>query len=565
VSPSLDDSDQQLEIRHLLSALCDGEITDDEHNRLESLMFADERCRRIYLQYLELHSALLLAGKDNVLLPYSSKDDFVCDINATATMTPEAARQETPTSRGTIAYRYFLVAVATLVVTVMIQVFWWQPADVQKTVTPPAKNIPETVTYVATLREMVDCVWEKPETEMQSGARLKPGDIHLPKGVAYVQFDSGPEIVVEGPAELRLDSSTAVTLLSGKVVLRADESAAPFDLHTPMSTFAEIGTEFAIAVTKDTEEIHVFEGEVRRTPKVETVSNKAENLKAGEARHYVAKSLYAGKPTPCDPKKFVRHIAGKSGVLGDLWAYEGFDYRSPNQLMMGKANGGFGWFGPWKAGFTRPGENEPPRFALNLREGLSRPEAAIPAVGGSFDYSGFTTASRRMARPIRLDADGTFYVSYLVRRHGPPADPFNAAAIMLWTHDDFMQQKFENARQRLFIGLKKANQLTARLQRMDAQTTLAINSSETMFLVAKITASGSGSDQVFIRAYGPNDVVDSSDPSSWTLTSTPFQSDLSFDWLQLHINSKTRHTLDEVRVGTTWPAVTSAYQRRLRI
>ena len=68
-----------------------------------------------------------------------------------------------------------------------------------------------------------------------------------------------------------------------------------------------------------------------------------------------------------------------------------------------------------------------------------------------------------------------------------------------------------------------------------------------------------------MRAYGPNEVVDITESTSWTLTSTPFQSDLSFDWLQLHINSKTRQSLDEVRLGTTWSAVTSAYQRRLRI
>lgn len=581
MSASLVDSGRQLELQHLLSALCDNEITDDQYNRLEELLGTDQQCKRTYIQYMELHSALLLAGKDNVLLPYSSKDDFVCDIGNHTTVAPEGttpSEMAGPQARSTqnistIAYRYFLVAVATLLATVLVQVFWWRPADnkhgknaVDKT---NGQAVQSATPFVATLRDAVDCVWEKPASAPQVGARLAAGEMNLPKGIVYVQFDSGPEIVVEGPAELRLDSSTAATLLSGKVVLRADESAAPFDLHTPMSTLAEVGTEFAISVTRDTEEIHVFEGEVRRTPKSASHGNMAENLKAGEARHYVAKSANSSKSTLCDPKKFVRHV-GNSGprpeAPAELWVYEGFDYRSQNMMAMGKANGGIGWFGPWKSGFIRPaGDNDPPRFALNLRDGLSRPDAAIPAVGGTFDYAGFATASRRLARPLRLDVDGTFYLSYLVRRYGPPSDPFNAAALMFWTHEDFMQQKFENARQRLYIGMKKSNQLTARLQRMDSQKTITFNNDETYLIVAKIVASRSSSDQIFLRIYGAEESIESAETPNWTLTSTPFQSDLLFDWMQLHINSKTRQSIDEVRLGTTWSSVTSAYRRRLGI
>src|SRR5262249_1739407 len=162
-----------------------------------------------------------------------------------------------------------------------------------------------------------------------------------------------------------------------------------------------------------------------------------------------------------------------------------------------KANGGKGWVGPWRVGFTSPpADSDQPRFTLNVREGLSRPDATIPAVGGSFDYAGFTTAARRLAKPVRLDTDGRYYLHFLVRRHGPPSDPVNSAAIMFWTHDDFMHQKFENSRQRLFIGVKKANELSARLQRMDAQTSIPFGNGATVLIVAKIAASRSGSDQV---------------------------------------------------------------------
>ena len=56
----------------------------------------------------------------------------------------------------------------------------------------------------------------------------------------------------------------------GKVVFRSDESAPPFDLHTPNSTLVDFGTEYAVAVGPQGEEVHVFDGEVRRTPNVGT-------------------------------------------------------------------------------------------------------------------------------------------------------------------------------------------------------------------------------------------------------------------------------------------------------
>lgn len=198
MSASLVDSGRQLELQHLLSALCDNEITDDQYNRMEELLGTDQQCRRTYIQYMELHSALLVAGKDNVLLPYSSKDDFVCDIGNHTTVAPEGttpSEMAGPQARSTqnistIAYRYFLVAVATLLATVLVQVFWWHPADNKQGKNAVDKTNGQAVLsatpFVATLRDAVDCVWEKPASAPQVGARLAAGEMNLPKGIVYV-------------------------------------------------------------------------------------------------------------------------------------------------------------------------------------------------------------------------------------------------------------------------------------------------------------------------------------------------------------------------------------------
>jgi hypothetical protein len=75
-------------------------------------------------------------------------------------------------------------------------------------------------------------------------------------------------------------------------------------------------------------------------------------------------------------------------------------------------------------------------------------------------------------------------------------------------------------------------------------------------LCAKIVAGGPDKPtQVFLRVYGPDDPVWREEPGSWTVVGPSFQSDLVFDWLEVHVNSKTRQTIDEIRLGTTWASV----------
>ena len=50
----------RLELLRLLSALCDGGLTEVQHRRLEELLDADAECRRLYLEYADMHARLLV-------------------------------------------------------------------------------------------------------------------------------------------------------------------------------------------------------------------------------------------------------------------------------------------------------------------------------------------------------------------------------------------------------------------------------------------------------------------------------------------------------------------------
>jgi hypothetical protein len=419
--------------------------------------------------------------------------------------------------------------------------------------------------YVATLTQTSDCVWEGPQEPRRDGTRLLPGELRLKQGVARVRFDNGPDLLVEGPAAVRIHSGTSATVLRGKVFFRADETSLPFDLHTPRSTLVDLGTEYAVAVGPEGEEIHVFDGEVRRTPN-EARNREPERLKTGEARRYGPAREAAGQPTRLDPTRFVRRVAVAEPPVdpaAGLIAYEGFDYPDPDEYRLGRANGGTGWTSPWTCGFARPLlEGDRNFLAVNPKRNLVRRGSAVPSVGGSFDYVGFAKYWRRLATPVRLDTDGVYYLSFLFRREGPPADPLNAVAVLLRTTDEL---KTEDSRLRLNVGVGGANELFTHLQRVGSRTPVPLSYGKTYLLVAKIAASSDNPDQVFMRVYGPEDHVDRDEPGSWTVIGPPFESDLVFDWLEVHINSRTRQTIDEVRLGTTWVSVTAPWAAKKRM
>jgi ferric-dicitrate binding protein FerR (iron transport regulator) len=522
------------ELLELLSALCDGELDAGGHARLEALLARDAEARELYLQYVDMHARLLVRPPPGgQALPAG----------------PAAPRRLAPLAR------YALVSAVTLAASLLVQLAWWpgRPAE--------ARPGPEP-RYVATLARTADCVWEGPSQTLRAGARLLPGDVRLRRGVAYIRFDGGPDLVLEGPAELRLESASAATLSSGKVVFRGDESAPPFDLHTPRSTLVDFGTEYAVSVGAGVEEVHVFEGEVRRRP----AGGGEEQLKAGEARRYGPGPEEAGRATPLAPARFVRRLAGPreplEGPGSGLLAYDGFDYADREGFSAGKANGGFGWAGPWVLDFARPlNPGDANRLVLAPRGGLTRPGAAVAPVGGAFEYAGFTKCFRRLAEPVRLDADRAYFLSFLFRRHGPSTSEVNAVALLLWTDEDYQKvgQTRGDPRRQLNVGVRGWNQLFTQLHDASTRTPLPLGYGQTYLLVAKIAASAENPDQVFLRVYGPDEPIEADEPAAWSAGSPPFHSDLVFDWLQLHVNSTARQSIDEVRVGTTWSSVTAPW------
>ena len=575
-------SHESSELRHLLSVLCDGEISEAEQARLIDLLGSSSDHRRQYLEYLDLH-ARLLAHQSGPGLNSFAKAQSSPPIPETQTLEfaslssidnqPDTRSMGLTRDRSRQVWRYAFVACVTLAASLCFQFFltpgsWHGPHGRLDPGLAEHETLPPV--YVATLTHVADCVWDNPGATWRPGSRLMPSELQLARGIARIHFDGGPDLVVQGPAVLRIRSSTAATVLFGRVVFKADETAFPFDLQTPSSNLLDIGTEYAVAVGPDGEEIHVFDGEVERTPKAGTLPPQgAEHLGAGEARRYEASTMSQGKPTALDPMKFVREFPAPKPSLVDpaagLTAYEGFDYADPKMLDQGQANGGLGWSSAWRMGFARPATDvDKNLLPLNVRESLIFPGSSARSIGGSFEFTGFTKYFRRMVSPIRLDRDGVYYLSYLFRRQGPQADPQNAVVVLLRTTDELEGELTRNQpdfSRRMNLGVERYNDLFTSLQKVGARTPLPLTFGETYLLIVKIVASAANPDQVFMRVYAPGEPLEREEPGSWSVVGPSFQSDLVFDWLEVHINSKKRQTIDEIRVGTSWSSVAAPWMK----
>ncbi len=85
---------------------------------------------------------------------------------------------------------------------------------------------------------------------------------NLPKGLAEIEFDSGAKIILEGPAEIKMNSANGAYLNLGKLVAHVPPRAQGFTIKTPNAKFVDLGTEFGVSVEGRSSTLSVFKGQV---------------------------------------------------------------------------------------------------------------------------------------------------------------------------------------------------------------------------------------------------------------------------------------------------------------
>ena len=277
------------------------------------------------------------------------------------------------------------------------------------------------------LVQQADCVWQQ-AASLQEG-RFTPGMIKLTSGAAELRFDSGTNVVLNGPCELAIETADSARLLAGSVFVDVTEVSNGFLLTTPEAQIIDEGTQYAVAVDSQATEVHVFDGSVIWTP-AKTDTDFADRIPSGEARRYLRGDPGRAHRIPFGKRQFVRRIeeAVRATGGGDLLAYDGFENLA-GQLRRGRS--GFGWAGGWESAGRGRG---------SLAEVIDAPPGVVFGIERSgrrqLALRGGDSLRREFEKPIALTSPSTLFVSLLVSRQSSVDEAGSSLQIVLEPESD---------------------------------------------------------------------------------------------------------------------------------
>jgi hypothetical protein len=270
-----------LELTLLIEDAVNGIATSEQLARLDRLLIEDERARTFYAQYVHT-----LCGLRTWAECPASKSDSSVESTAPAgseTIPPPHARdylRGLPSALRKFTSMFWVSLALVVVVALALAVGSLrnhfgktdlaQQEESLKPLQEPSRSIPQPVAAsdapsVARIARSYDCVWSEHGDRLADGDRLKVGQcLQLRSGLAELQFDCGARVILQGPAQFRLESPLSAALSSGKVTATIENPAAKgFTIHSPGMEAVDLGTEFGIEISPSgLEQVHVFRGEV---------------------------------------------------------------------------------------------------------------------------------------------------------------------------------------------------------------------------------------------------------------------------------------------------------------
>jgi hypothetical protein len=170
---------------------------------------------------------------------------------------------------------------------------------------------------IGVMTEAVDAKWHHSSVSAEVGQDIRAGRMELKWGLARVRFDSGADVVIEGPSQVEFLTTNSMKLHEGKVYARVGKEATGFAVFTPCGKVLDIGTEFGVHVKPTGQaEVQVYQGEVHLYP--------------DNATHFVrmfsgdATSFRPGgqlQNTAFQPVAFVRHDEMEARVKSEHSSY----------------------------------------------------------------------------------------------------------------------------------------------------------------------------------------------------------------------------------------------------
>ncbi|QDT12827.1 LamG-like jellyroll fold domain-containing protein [Stieleria marina] len=268
-------NDQTLD--ELLIELESGSISEQQRELLRSKLRESEEARKQFLQWQMLSAAMQLESASGGM-PIG--DDASIGLVASQPDPQPDSTPVQPTNRPKprLALRWkSLLTLAAGVGLCLLATRWayleWggqlaklrMAAEQTQSATDfpsQARNAEATASGIAMVTRLVDAKWDDTTPNLEIGTALKPGAVSLQSGYAQIEFFCGATVVLEGPAQMELISSTSAKFLRGRLRATVPPAARGFEIDVDDMKVVDLGTEFGLAVTDKGADVQVFDGEV---------------------------------------------------------------------------------------------------------------------------------------------------------------------------------------------------------------------------------------------------------------------------------------------------------------
>lgn len=254
-----------LELNELCNALVEETISETQKSRLLHWLSTSAEAREFYVRAVGLSASLF---------SYASE------------MQTEELAVPAPAGNLIVLWRWAVGALAAAAAIVLL--FWFNPL-------PKRGHIPTAAQpseCIAQLTGSKDCQWANSTSSVPSGGRLHKGQrVELAKGFAEITFDSGAQVVLEGPASFDARSAWEAGLNHGTLKANVPLQAIGFRISNPAVEVVDLGTEFSMSADAGgAAEVLVLKGEVE-AKSTATADRTAISLKGGESRRFATSGV----------------------------------------------------------------------------------------------------------------------------------------------------------------------------------------------------------------------------------------------------------------------------------
>jgi hypothetical protein len=193
----------------------------------------------------------------------------------------------------------------------------------------------EEIVSIARLTRGADVIWATDSEGVGVGAPLTEGTLRLQSGVVEIEFSSGAQVVLEGPAEFELISPMKSRLNFGKLSAQVPPQAKGFTVNIEGVEVTDLGTAFGVSKpSAGPLEVHVFTGKVEVTAPNDA---KPHELTEGKALRFAANSsstLAADRAEFVSEAELQRRESGELQARYEIWKKAGAELDNDAALLV---------------------------------------------------------------------------------------------------------------------------------------------------------------------------------------------------------------------------------------